>query len=251
MTEFRYRRLRPSHFRRTHGDEPVDDTSDIARKAENFFKGQDLLFERLHSEPKMKRVSHHVKRAAGHGARLVKKHPKHAAGVLAGVLLLISGGVYLTLRSPAVVTDVAGSTSEENISQEPVPQEGEQPKYTEPEFSLVYPGGNKLPVVKVSPEGTDAAYSYIDRLNGESIRVSQQVVPNSFSYNPDVELERVAKNFQATNIIQIDGKNVYHGYSEKTRVQSLVLIKKDRLIFIASPVQQTDDVWVGYITSLQ
>jgi hypothetical protein len=75
--------------------------------------------------------------------------------------------------------------------------------------------------------------------------VTQQEVPKKF------DLEKTATEFQATDIIQIDDNKIYHGYSEKGGIQSLIFIKNDKLITIRSPEKFTDDQWAGYVISLQ
>ncbi len=120
------------------------------------------------------------------------------------------------------------------------------------EFELLKPNNpdTKLNVVKISPAGNDPTYAYIDTVSGTEVRVSQQKMPESFVGDVDAKLEELAKSFQATNIIQIDEQKVFHGYSEKGKTQSLIFIKKDILIFIASPIQLSDDQWVGYVRGL-
>ncbi len=123
-----------------------------------------------------------------------------------------------------------------------------------PTFSLLFPSpklAGDYQVSKISPEGNDAAFTYLDELEGAQLRVSQQQLPAAFTDNPAGKLEEVAKNFQATNVIQIDDTKVYHGFSEKTGVQSLVFIKNNLLIFIGSSSKLSDDTWAGYILSLK
>lgn len=120
------------------------------------------------------------------------------------------------------------------------------------EFPILYPSNSTdIRVVQVNPKGSDPAYTYIDRLLNNEIRVTQQRIPESFKTERASKLKELADSFQASSIIQIDGDTVYHGYSEKGRTQSLVFIKKDLLILIASPLKLNDDVWVGYITALK
>lgn len=119
-----------------------------------------------------------------------------------------------------------------------------------PAFSLLYRSGttsDQYDVVRISPAGSEPSYTYLDRFNEKSpiIRVTQQEVPKDF------DLKEAATNFQANNIIQIDGENVYHGYNDKVNVQSLIFIKNKKLIFISSPQKFNDDQWVAYITSLR
>jgi hypothetical protein len=122
------------------------------------------------------------------------------------------------------------------------------------EFSLLWPNGKSekdFKIVRVSPAGNEPVYTYIDSLNNQDIKISQQEVPDSFKTERDIKLKELADSFQATNVIQIDDNKIYHGFSEKVKTQSLIFIKKDLLIFIASPQQNSDEVWAGYITGLK
>jgi len=128
------------------------------------------------------------------------------------------------------------------------------PEVDSTEFPLVWPGGKSekdFKIVRVSPFGNDTVYAYIDSLNGQDIKISQQKLPERFNTDRDVKLKELADSFQATNVIQIDDQKVYHGYSENINTQSLIFIKKDLLIFIASPQQTADEIWAGYIAGLE
>ncbi len=65
------------------------------------------------------------------------------------------------------------------------------------------------------------------------------------------KLKELAKNFQASSVIQRDSLMVYHGLNEKTDVQSLFFIKEDVLFSIRAERKVVDDSWTGYILSLQ
>lgn len=128
------------------------------------------------------------------------------------------------------------------------------PQVESTDFPLVWPNGKSekdYKVVRVSPFGNDTVYAYIDSLNGQDIKVSQQKLPDSFKTEQDIKLKELADSFQATNVIQIDEQKIYHGFSEKISTQSLIFIKNGLLIFIASPQQNSDETWVGYITGLK
>lgn len=121
-----------------------------------------------------------------------------------------------------------------------------------PSFSILHPNGKEelLEVTRKTPTGV-LLHTYRDTVEGAEVEVTQQELPESFKSSPTAELEKMAKNFQATDIIQIDEAFVYHGLDEKTRVQSLFTIKNNVLISIRSNVKLSDDTWAGYILSLQ
>lgn len=155
-------------------------------------------------------------------------------------LIMLSGLVFwLSNRS--------GNESDIVVPQEVVEQE--LPK-ERPKFELVYPSGREedaYDVVRISPDGADASYAYLDRFmeEGAVFRVTQQKIPENFN------IAKIAEDFQATNVIQVDETIVYHGYSEKGGVQSLLFEKDGLLILIRSPQRFTDDTWAGYVASMQ
>lgn len=120
-----------------------------------------------------------------------------------------------------------------------------------PTFNILYPADKKdlVAVTRKTPNG-QLLHTYKDTLEGIEVEVTQQELPESFKSAPNVELEKIAKNFQATDIIQIDEAFVYHGLDEKTRVQSLFTIKNNTLISIRSAEKLLDDTWAAYILSL-
>lgn len=123
-----------------------------------------------------------------------------------------------------------------------------------PAFSILYPQGRSssdMKTVRVSPGGNAAAYAYVDTIENAQLKITQQELPERLQKDSDVELEKIAKDFQATSIIQVDESKIYHGYNEKTRVQSLIFIKKERLIFIAASEKLSDESWASYYLGLQ
>ena len=100
--------------------------------------------------------------------------------------------------------------------------------------------------MRISPPEAAPSYTYLDQMmDSDSIfRVTQQEIPADF------DLSKAAVDLQATSIIQIDDMQVYHGYSEKGGIQSLLFIKNEKLVFIRSPQKFIDDIWASYILSL-
>lgn len=170
-----------------------------------------------------------------------KSHKKPVAGIGVFLILIIS---FLTFnRFSSSPSDTLGDSTSNSNSTLEIPSE-------KPSFSILFPTGSSetdFEVKRTNPEGSASTYTYIDSLadSDTKFQITQQEVPDNFN------LEKTATDFQATNIIQIDDDRVYHGFSEKTKVQSLIFVKKDRLVLISSPQKFTDDQWAGYIISLQ
>lgn len=162
--------------------------------------------------------------------------------IVLGVIVL---GVvsYTMLGSDVSPKDTLGeSVNTQNSASADLPQE-------DPDFSLLYPQGSDdgYEVVRISPQGSAPSYTYLDQISDEGVifRVTQQQIPEGF------DLKETATGFQATDIIQVDGINVYHGYSNQGGVQSLIFIKDDILFSIRSPQVLSDETWVGYVSSLK
>lgn len=122
------------------------------------------------------------------------------------------------------------------------------------DFDILFRAGidsTGFDIVKISPEGADPAYTYVDSItlpdgNEFEIQVTQQVLPKDF------DLESVALSFNANSMFRVDDISVYHGVSSTVNgVQSLLFIKDGLFISIRSSNTFSDDVWAGYIVSLQ
>ena len=122
-------------------------------------------------------------------------------------------------------------------------------------FKILIPKGKTLEdlggVINVSPDKASPAYTYIDKIGQNEIRVTQQEVDADFINNKESKLYKIAVDFQATNTIQINDFKIYYGYNENAHVQSLITLKEDKLILIASSVKLDDSDWIAYVISLQ
>jgi hypothetical protein len=135
-----------------------------------------------------------------------------------------------------------GESTAQNQIQDDLPRE-------KPDFNLLFPAGtssDNYDVVRISPPEADASYTYLDKFteNGQIFNVTQQEVPNSFN------LADTATDFQATNVIQVDDNQIFHGYSEKGGIQSVLFVKDEKLVLIRSPQRFNDDQWIAYYLSL-
>jgi hypothetical protein len=142
--------------------------------------------------------------------------------------------------------DIAGTSVTAPKSGADLPRE-------KPSFKILYPGTKNDEtvgeIVKVSPDGSAAAYTYIDRIGDIQINITQQELPPNFKINQDGELAKLAESFQQRDIIQVDSVRVYHG-SSSSGVQSLVFIKGNLLITVRASQKVSDDVWAAYISAL-
>jgi hypothetical protein len=173
-------------------------------------------------------------------ARFFTLSRKYQVGLSIGVLVIIGGTIAVSRGGDTSRT--LGDSTQNPIISEPLPRE-------QPGFELLTPNGvsqSNYDVVRISPDDAEASYTYLDKIsNGAILRITQQEVPKDFS------LEETATNFQATEKIVVNNNTIYHGYSEKGDIQSLIFIKDDKLVSIRSPQKFADEFWVSYYTQLK
>lgn len=185
-----------------------------------------------------KAASKHLKKAYAQGM----KHKKQL--VIAGLVMAVGAGVFSIINRDSSSTGTLGDSVESGLQiQEELPRE-------KPAFTLLFPDGrsaSNFDVVRISPPEAAASYTYLDRFNEDSqiFRVTQQEIPDGFN------LEEAATGFQATSVIDVDGNKIYHGYSESGGIQSLLFIKKEKLVLIRSTQKFSDDQWAAYYLALK
>ena len=167
---------------------------------------------------------------------------RSGATVVAALLLLVSTGLFVKNYIHNQSSTLGESTSKP-IIQDDLPREN-------PVIDLLFPKGTRetdYDVVRVNPEDSDPSYTYLDRFTagGRIFRVTQQRVPDNF------QIADVAKDFEATDILEVQGVSVYHGASKQGDTQSLIFIKDGKLVSIRSPQKFSDDRWSSYVSSLQ
>ena len=175
---------------------------------------------------------------------------KQVALALACLLVVVAGVVvgnkYIFGENYNDASVAGSSDSTARKPSDPLPREN-------PQFQLLYPGSKDKDtvggIVRVSPEENESVYAYTDTIGETPIQVSQQKIPKNFEGKADTELEKVAKDFQATQAFTVDSVRVYHGKSN-SGVQSLIFIKGNLLVFIKSSSELSEEVWVAYISSL-
>jgi hypothetical protein len=122
-----------------------------------------------------------------------------------------------------------------------------------PSYPTVLPSGKTADDLggwkRISPPQTDPVFAYTDKIGDVAISVSQQPLPKSFQGNADDQVADLAKKFNATNKIDIDGAALYVGTSAQGP-QSAILTKKSLLILIKSQKKVDDKAWANYAKSL-
>ncbi|MFO0920538.1 MAG: hypothetical protein U0451_02595 [Candidatus Saccharimonadales bacterium] len=206
-------------------------------------------------KPLASKAKNHAKKSAG-SAKLtvkknikltrliVKKHKRASVSVVLIILLIFAGGVGLIIKNSKnniEVNEVQGAQSEKPKIQTSVT----------PDFATLVPKGKDIQELggfaRVSPENSAAAYAYRDSMNEIPIIVTQQKKPESLS--DQLKIENLAKAYNATKQVQVDGTVIYLGKSEKGP-QSAIFVKDDLLVLIKAEQEITDIYWVEYIGNL-
>lgn len=99
-----------------------------------------------------------------------------------------------------------------------------------------------------SPDGT-TAYVYSDTIDGTSISVSQQSLPDSLKDSDGTKLADMAKSFNATKTMTARAAKVYIGTSA-SGPQSVIFSENNILVLIKSTAVIKDASWMSYINSL-
>jgi hypothetical protein len=121
----------------------------------------------------------------------------------------------------------------------------------EPDFDTVLPDGKKDETSdnKLGYDPQRRVASFRDTLEGKVITVSQQPLPEAFKNNTDEEVKKLAKGFNANEVIQESNPKAYLG-TDVSGAQTVIFHKKGLLVFILSPKQIDKDQWAAYITKL-
>lgn len=125
---------------------------------------------------------------------------------------------------------------------------------TTPTFQAVLPENTQVEDLggwqkHTSPSG-DTYFAFADTIDGVLINVSQQQLPENFKSNIDTKVAEVAKGYNATRTLDVNGTKVYIG-TKASGPQSIIFTENDVLVFIVSEQKIQDESWISYISSLR
>lgn len=168
--------------------------------------------------------------------RDIMQHKKILIILTVVVMIVIGGGIYSHL-------------SHDNQVNDPPPQ-----KTSRLDYQTILPPGKSIQQLggwqRVSPPEATPVYAYEDQIDGVGIYVSQQPLPDTFMENTGDKLDELAKGFNATSQLDMEGGQLYVGTSAKGP-QSVMLIKNGLLILIKSQQKISNDAWVQYVETLK
>ena len=133
------------------------------------------------------------------------------------------------------------------------PQTGVLAEVTErPSYSYVLPNGDESETEskKVAYNAQRQVVSFTDTVGGVQVTVSQQPLPAGFQEDTDTKVEKLAKDFSATDVLSTASPKAYIGTSVDGP-QTVIFYKADALVFIKSADTIDKPEWAEYITRLK
>lgn len=191
--------------------------------------------------PNLKPITEHRAYAAAK-AQAAKLPRKKLAltGIVLAIILFTIGSNFLTDHNARVAADKRNG----------------QRSLTKgtPDYTTILPTGKTIQDLGgwtlVSPPNRDPAFAYIDKIGNMQINVSQQQLPDEFKQNTAEKIEKLAKDYGASEKITANNITVYVGTSEKGP-QSVIFSKGDLLVLIKSSVRIDNTEWADYVSSLR
>ena len=166
----------------------------------------------------------------------IKMNRRLALAAILAIIILFGLSKLLSKKPKSAATLTANKTTT-------------QTNTAELKFDAVEPTGSKNNV-KLVPFADRSGASYVDKIGTVQITVSQQPLPEKFKASPDAEIERLAKQYYATEKIVVDQTIAFLGNSEKGP-QTVILQKNGLLIFIKSEKKIDTTAWAAYLATLQ
>lgn len=121
------------------------------------------------------------------------------------------------------------------------------------EYQTVLPKGKSISDLggwkRVSPNEAAPVFAYTDTIDGVSINVSQQPLPQSFIGDTETQITELAKVYNANTKIDAGPVKVYIGSSSRGP-QSVIFTKNSLLVLIKSDNNISDAAWANYVRAL-
>jgi hypothetical protein len=122
-----------------------------------------------------------------------------------------------------------------------------------PEYPTLVPAGKTIEALggwtRVSPRERNPVFAYNDTIDGKSVNVSQQPVPEELKGDIDEQIADIALDFRATEKFTAADTTIYIGVSSNGP-QFIIFTKDDLLILMRSGVPIAIEAWAAYINSL-
>lgn len=103
---------------------------------------------------------------------------------------------------------------------------------------------------KINYDAQRKVSSFTDKINGYEVTVSMQPIPSNFKPAIGENVKKVAEQFSANTVLNVDNGAAYLGTSPKGP-QSFVGYRGDLLVFMTSQQKIADKAWADYFNSLK
>lgn len=174
-----------------------------------------------------------------------KKPPRQRRRVIIFIVAILI--VFTSLYVVAQRFRVSGPQSP--IDQSSGEKETGQVTQASPDFASLTPSNKKVTWSRLTPPNGNSFYAYTDTIQGITIRVSEQSMPDTFKADPKASLAQLAQGYSANRTITVGSTTVYIGATVKGQ-QSILFTQDSLLVMITSDATINDKQWTTYIASL-
>ncbi len=155
----------------------------------------------------------------------IKKHYRQAVALLICLIAVLV--VPLTIIETGEKTDQSVAGTSTNSTADP------NAPTNEPLFEIIKPAGRELKKEDVIFDPQRKFAKFTDEINGIPAIISQQPLPEIYRTNPADGAAKIAKDFGASELISVDGQQVYFGQDEKGPM-TMIFAKNGNLVFVST-----------------
>ncbi len=182
--------------------------------------------------------------------KLPKKHAKKAVDTLKSAPKWAYAVAALTVVPAFFIT--WGVVSHKPSAKKPSDVKGAQAAATLPDYPTISPNGDVTNTTsqKITYDKEHKVSSFTDKINGFEVTVSMQPLPDNFKPAIADNVKKVAEQFSATTVLNVDNGAAYLGTSAKGP-QSFVGYRGNLLVFMKSTEKIDNQAWADYFNSLK
>lgn len=163
------------------------------------------------------------------------------------VFVVVVSGVFIILR-------LAGSSDTTTNGEVQGAVTGNIETNVVPSFPVLTPNGNGVAdlggFANIAPKDALPVYAYNDAIGDKKIKVSQQKLPDTLRTDQAVKLKDLAESFNAKTPLEVGDNTAYIGATVKG-AQSVIYVKGENLVLIASDDTISNADWVTYLGNLK
>jgi hypothetical protein len=120
-----------------------------------------------------------------------------------------------------------------------------------PDYDILLPSGKGIEQLGGGWIRNDSQplFVYVDKIGTTKINVSEQPLPQDLQTDTELEVEKLAQNYNITEKITVGSTIIHIGTFDKG-LQRVIFSKSNLLLLITSNDNLSTDVWIQYISSL-